>query len=61
MQQLSSQISRENLKNYKLNNYNLELLNKTIIDNRTNVEIVDVTPIGKLLYKMINCDENDII
>jgi len=63
MKQLSSQISRDNLKNYKLENYNLDLLHKSINDNTfNNIEIVDITPICKLLYKMINInnENNDI-
>jgi len=63
MQQLSSQISRENLRNYKSKNYNLDLINKCILNNRTDIEKIDVTPIGKLLYKMINfnSENNNIV
>ena len=64
MQQLSSQISRENLKKYKLENSSLDLLHKSINENTfNNIEIVDITPICKLLYKMINLnnENNDIV
>jgi hypothetical protein len=59
MQKKSSQTNRENLKNYKLKDYNLEILNETIINNKTNIEIADVTPIGKLLYKMISLNNEN--
>ena len=62
MKQLSSQISREDLKNNKSNICNIELLNKTIADIKTDIYIADVTHIGKLLYKImsLNSENNDM-
>jgi hypothetical protein len=57
MQKLS--ISRENLKHYKSNNYDRETLDKTILNNKTDNGIADVTPICKLLYTMMNFNEEN--
>jgi hypothetical protein len=57
MQKLS--ISRENLKHYKSNNYDIETLDKTILNNKTEHEVVDVTPICKLLFAVMNFNEEN--